>query len=72
MTMGHRASKERAVVADANLDHIPDVKPQPEEPLSDADHSSAEMALRHAGTWIGDDLETLVDEVFAVRGPADF
>jgi len=34
--------------------------------------SSARAILKHSGTWVGDDAELLLKEVYAVRGKATF
>ncbi len=34
--------------------------------------SSARSLLRHSGTWIGDDLEDCLAEVYSTRGEAGF
>jgi hypothetical protein len=42
------------------------------EPKADDTFSTAEALLRHAGTWVGDDLEELLEEVYSLRGEAEF
>jgi hypothetical protein len=35
-------------------------------------HSSARALVKHSGTWVGNDAELLLKEVYAVRGKATF
>jgi hypothetical protein len=34
--------------------------------------SSAKVLVKHSGTWVGEDAELLLKEVYAVRGKAAF
>ena len=44
----------------------------PGELRSISKRSTARSLLKHAGTWVGDDLEKCLAEVYAVRGEAEF
>jgi|RifCSP13_1_1023834.scaffolds.fasta_scaffold248727_2 hypothetical protein len=35
-------------------------------------HSTAKALVKHSGTWVGEDAELLLKEVYAVRGKAAF
>jgi hypothetical protein len=47
----------------------PEVEPKPAPAFREA---SGRSLLRHAGTWVGDDLEECLEIVRSTRGPAEF
>ena len=40
--------------------------------LTPGDRSTAEALLTHAGTWVGNGIDELLQEVYAFRGEAEF
>ena len=59
--------KDADFLSDASLEDTP--SPTGEKPRK---HSTARDLLKHAGAWVGDDLQERLDEVYATRGIARF
>jgi len=55
----------------ANQNHPPRV-PLGQQPVQRTGNSTARSLLKFAGTWVGDDLEERLQEMYAWRGRAAF
>jgi hypothetical protein len=55
-----------------DIPHAPETEQMDEEQRKTPRRSTARSLLKHAGTWVGDDGQRCLKEVYAARGESLF